>query len=146
MLKHVVVLTCTAIAVAACASGGALRKKDGFQFEYADYAGPPIESFTTFGLDGWNAISRDKLVVWDGVNKAYLLTVWDSCRDLQFAEHIAVTQTSRTVSTFEKVRVGDDICPIKEIRPIDVHQMKADRKAHADAAKTASPSSDANKP
>jgi hypothetical protein len=146
MSKHFMVLACAAIAITACASNGTLRKKDDFKPEYADYAGAPIESFTTFGLDGWSAVSRDKLVVWDGVNKAYLLTVWDSCRDLQFADRIAVTQSTRTISKFEKVLVGDDTCPIKEIRPIDVHQMKADRKAHADAAKAASPTSDANKP
>jgi hypothetical protein len=80
-------------------------------------------------------VSRNQLVVWDSINRAYLLTVWDSCRDLKFANTIAVTSTSRTVSKFEKVLVERDSCPIKEIRPIDVKQMKADRRAAAEAAK-----------
>jgi hypothetical protein len=126
----------TIAALAACASTG-MNRKDEPQFNYVDYAGEPIDDFTTFGLDSWSAVSRNQLVVWDSVNRAYLLTVWDSCRDLKFANTIAVTSTSRTVSKFEKVLVERDSCPIKEIRPIDVKQMKADRRAAAEAAKAA---------
>jgi hypothetical protein len=132
-------LTAAAITIAAltaCASSG-LNRKDEPQFKYVDYAGEPIDDFTTFGLDSWSAVSRTQLVVWDGVNRAYLLTVWDSCRDLKFANTIAVTSTSRTISKFEKVLVEGDSCPIQEIRPIDVKQLKADRRAAAEVAKAA---------
>jgi valine dehydrogenase (NAD+) len=43
--------------------------------------------------DGWSAVSKDQLVVWSGVNKAYLLTVTGYCPDLEFASRIAVTST-----------------------------------------------------
>jgi hypothetical protein len=132
-------LTAAAITIAAltaCASSG-LNRKDEPQFKYVDYAGEPIDDFTTFGLDSWSAVSRTQLVVWDGVNRAYLLTVWDSCRDLKFANTIAVTSTSRTVSKFEKVVAEGDSCPIQEIRPIDVKQLKADRRAAAEVTKAA---------
>jgi hypothetical protein len=36
---------------------------------------------------------------------------------------------STSVSRFDKVKVGRDTCPIREIRPIDVKQMKADAAA-----------------
>jgi hypothetical protein len=137
MSKQIIVAACAAIAVAACASDGSLRKNNDSKLEYADYAGEPIESFTSFGLDGWNAVSRNKLVVEDGVSKAYLITVWDSCRDLQFADAIAISSTTRTVTKMDKVLVAGESCPITEIRPIDVKHMKADRRAQAEAAKAA---------
>jgi hypothetical protein len=126
-----------AAALAACASGPLVKSKDDTKIEYADYAGESIDRFTTFGLDGWSPVADNKLVVWDGVNKAYLITVWDSCRDLKFANAVSVTSTSRTVSKFEKVLVGGESCPIQEIRAIDVKQYKADRRAAAEAAKAA---------
>jgi Family of unknown function (DUF6491) len=119
----------TASLLAGCASGLARLGDDGFQLRYADYAHEPVERFTTFRLDGWTPVSRDSLVVWNGPNEAYLLKVWNTCRDLQFADRIGITETARSVSRFEKVRVGRDSCPIEEIRRIDVRQYKADRDA-----------------
>jgi hypothetical protein len=104
----------------ACASGPKLN--------YAEYAGEPVKSFYMSNFDGWSAVSKDQLVVWSGMNKAYLLTVTGYCPDLQFAHAIAVTSTANTVDRFEKVIVGRDRCLISEIRPIDTKQMKEDRK------------------
>jgi hypothetical protein len=85
-------------------------------------------------------VARDSLVVWNGANEAWLLKVWDSCHDLQFAEHVAITSTTRTISRFEQVRVGRERCPISEIRPVDLKRMKADRAAAAAAAQPAAAS------
>jgi hypothetical protein len=98
------------------------------RLDYTDYAGEPVKSFYMSDFDGWSSVSKDQLVVWAGMNKAYLLTVTGYCPDLQFANTIAVTSTGNTVDKFEKVIVGRDRCLIREIRPIDVKQMKADRK------------------
>lgn len=98
------------------------------QLDYTDYAGEPVKSFYMSDFNGWNAISKDQVVVWSGLNKAYLLSIAGYCPDLQFAHSIAVTSTGNTVDKFEKVLVGRDKCLIREIRPIDVKQMKADRK------------------
>jgi hypothetical protein len=106
--------------LAGCASGPKLN--------YTEYAGEPVKSFYMSDFDGWSAVSRDQLVVHAGMNKSYLLTVTGYCPDLEFANAIAVTSTANTVDKFEKVLVGRDRCLINEIRPIDVKQMKADRK------------------
>jgi hypothetical protein len=98
------------------------------QLDYTDYAGEPVKSFYMSDFNGWNAISKDQVVVWSGMNKAYLLSIAGYCPDLQFAHSIAITSTANTVDRFEKVLVGRDRCLIREIRPIDVKQMKADRK------------------
>jgi hypothetical protein len=90
-------------------------------------------------FDGWSAVSKDQLVVWSGMNKAYLLTVTGYCPDLQFANAIAVTSTGNTVDRFEKVIVGRDRCLINEIRPLDTKQLKADRKLLRDQMKKPAP-------
>jgi hypothetical protein len=118
------ILTSLAVVAAALLTGCATGPK----LNYSEYAGEPVKSFYMSNFDGWSAVSRDQVVVWAGMNKAYLLTVTGYCPDLQFANTIAVTSTANTVDKFEKVIVGRDRCLIREIRPLDVKQMKEDRK------------------
>lgn len=107
---------------------------------YADYAGPVIDDFHYFRFDGWEVVSRNELVLWTGLQEAYLLKVWDTCPDLEFAFHVGVTSSFNRVTHFDKVRVGRERCPISEIRRIDVARMKADRaKARGQAAAPAAP-------
>lgn len=130
------ILTCLLAAVsllAGCASTIQRIAGGGFETRYVDYAGAPVERFTAYNLDGWTPVSRTQVVVWNGPNEAYLLKVWDTCRDLQYAEGIGISSISRTISRFEKLHVGRDTCPIEEIRPLDVKHLKADRAAAADA-------------
>jgi Family of unknown function (DUF6491) len=112
-----------------CATGIARLHGDAVQQRYSDYAGNPVESFTSYNINGWEPLARNKLLVWTGVSQAYLLTVWDTCRDLQFADRIGVTSTGHSISHFEKVIVGSEHCPISEIRPVDIKQMRAERAA-----------------
>lgn len=127
-MKQLVMLVLTALLVAGCASG--LRRNTGEEaVVYFDYAGEPVRGFTSFRLQSWQPLSRNQLILWAGVNEAYLVTVWDSCPDLQFANAIRVTSTVNQITTFDHVHVGRDRCPIRQIRPIDVRQMKADRAA-----------------
>jgi hypothetical protein len=109
------------------------------KLDYTDYAGEPVKSFYMSNFDGWSAVSKDQLVVWSGMNKAYLLTVTGYCPDLQFANAIAVTSTGNTVDRFEKVIVGRDRCLINEIRPLDTKQLKADRKLLREQMKKPAP-------
>ena len=104
--------------------------KTGPQLDYTDYAGEPVKSFylNGSGADGWHAVSKTQVVVWAGMNKAYLLDIAGYCPDLQFAQTIGLTSHGNTVDKFEKVLVGRDRCLIKQIRPIDTKQMKEDRK------------------
>jgi hypothetical protein len=120
MKKSLFVSALVAASLAGCATGP--------QLNYAEYAGEPVKSFYLGNFDGWNAISRDQLVVWSSFNKAYLLKIAGYCPDLQFANAIAITSTGSTVDKFEKVIVGRDRCLINEIRPLDTKQMKEDRK------------------
>jgi len=109
------------------------------KLDYTDYAGEAVKSFYMSHFDGWTSVSKDQLVVWSGFNKAYLLRVNGYCPDLEFANAIAVTSTGNTVDRFEKVIVGREKCFISEIRPLDVKQLKADRKLLRDQMKKPAP-------
>jgi hypothetical protein len=124
-------LAVSAVLLAGCATGPKL--------DYSDYAGEPVKSFYMSTFDGWTVVSRDQLVIWSGLNKAYLLTVTGYCPDLQFANAIAVTSTGNTVDRFEKVIVGRDRCIINEIRPLDTKQIKEDRKLLREQMKVSPP-------
>jgi hypothetical protein len=50
-----------------------------------------------------------------------------------FAQGVRVTQTGRSISRFDKVMVGRDSCPIRQIQPVDIKQMRSDRKAAKEA-------------
>jgi hypothetical protein len=136
MRYSLVVLVVAAASLAGCAS--TLAKLNGPKLDYTEYAGEPVKSFYMNDFDGWTAVSKDQIVVWSGINKAYLIKVTGYCPDLQFANAIAVTSTANTVDKFEKVIVGRDRCFINEIRPIDTKQMKADRKLLREQEKQAS--------
>ena len=123
--------------LAACATSMPKRTADTLQ--YADYAGAPIESFHIVNLDGWQSVGRYQLLVWNGPSEAYLITVWKSCRNLQFANVVNISSTSREVSRLEQVTVDDMKCPIDEIRPVDVAKLRADRRAREEAAPAPAP-------
>src|SRR5258705_142135 len=73
--------------LAACASGIPLHQSDQqVRDRYNAYAGEPIDHLTWLGrYDGWEPIGRYELVVFTGVNDAYLLKVMPPCENLQFA-------------------------------------------------------------
>lgn len=96
---------------------------------YLPYAGDPVDQFTAFRIDGWTAVSRTQLVVWARFDEAYLLTVWDTCRDLMWSNTIRIDHNGPTVTKFDAVLVGDERCQITQIRPVDIRQMRADERA-----------------
>ncbi len=118
-----------ALTLAACAGMGKRESDERTLARYMDAAGEPIEQFSYLGrFDGWRALGRDKVVVWTGINDAYLLTVQTPCTELPFAQTIALTTTTNTVSRgFDSVRFGpnpNQQCRISEIRPIDYRKVR----------------------
>lgn len=130
-MQRAFILVLMAALVAGCA--GSLKRSDTEETlaQYMGYAGEPVQGFMAMRIQSWQPLARDKLILWTGINEAYLLTVWDNCTDLMFANVIGVTQSGSQVTSFDKVRVGRDRCPIRQIRPLNIKQMKADRAADA---------------
>ncbi|HZF14999.1 MAG TPA: DUF6491 family protein [Steroidobacteraceae bacterium] len=124
-------LLLSAIALTACAASGAPRQEsvDKELSRYQPYVGAPITEFSTMkGINGWNSAGREHLVVFLGVDEAYLLTVAAPCMNLDFTNHVGFkTRTPSMLTRFDNVEVGDrERCPITEIRPIDYQRMKAE--------------------
>lgn len=112
----------------ACASDGPTRLpgRDEAQ-DYVVYAGEPVSGFSSRSIDDWTSVSETQLVVWTGVNQAWLLTVRGQCRELRRATRIGVSSTAGRVTRFDRILVDGVPCLIDEIRPVDVRQLKADR-------------------
>jgi hypothetical protein len=104
---------------------------------YEAYAGPPLESFNWLGhFDSWEALGKDRLVVYTTPRDAYLLKIAPPC-DLRFVLYkVGITSTHATVyKGLDSIVVDNALaggpwqCPIEEIRPVDVHRMKADMRS-----------------
>jgi len=122
------------VALMGACSAPPRKQADGRELErYMTYAGEPVAGFSLLGgLDNWQSLSRDKVVVWTRPNEAYLLTVQMPCADLSFAQRIAVTSTGSTVSKgLDFVKVREQKCTIAEIRPLDYRRMQEDRRQKA---------------
>ena len=99
---------------------------------YLQYAGEPVSSISYLGrYDSWRPLGRDHLVIWTGVNEAYLLSISGPCNDLPFVNRIAIKTRGSTLGRGDSVIVGrGQRCLITQLRPIDYRQMKQDaRKA-----------------
>ena len=134
-MKSMLALALTAVVATGCAASG-LTKSRGDQVlaRYEPYIGEPIKSFTAFRQDSWQPISRNQLILWTGMNDAYLLTVANNCPDLMFSNSVSVTSTGSSISTFEHVKVRRDRCLIQKIQPIDIRAYRRDREESAKAS------------
>jgi hypothetical protein len=122
------VLLIAALTTVAC-SGIPRRDRDVSELDrYLQYAGPPVDRITYLGhYDNWQSVGPYQIVLWTGINDAYLITVQSPCENLRFAQRIGVTRTGSTIySRFDSVLVKHWRCPISEIRPINYLKMRQD--------------------
>ena len=127
MKKFPSIVLATAALASACASNSGLSRSEEKLTQYEPYVGEPVSSFVAFRPQSWEPISRTQLVLWTGMNDAYLLTVANNCPSMMFANTVSVTSTTSSISTLDHVIVKGDRCPITEIQPIDVRRMRDDR-------------------
>lgn len=130
-MNRAAIAVVAALFLSACA-GIPKRTSDKEDLErYRQYAGEPVSSVSFLGrYDGWRPLSRDNLVIWTGINDAYLLTVAGPCHDLPFVNRIAIKSRGPTLDRGDSVIVGrNQRCLITEIRPIDYRKMKQDARA-----------------
>ena len=131
---NALVLMAAALITAGC-SGIPRRVRDQETLDrYLRYAAPPVDHITYLGhYDNWQSVSPYQIVLWTGINDAYLITVRPPCENLQFANRIGIAQTANTISSrFDAILVKGWRCQIGEIRPIDYLRMRRDlREEHA---------------
>jgi hypothetical protein len=128
-MKNMLALALAAMVAGGCASGLARSSGDRVLARYEPYIGEPIRGFTAFRPQSWQPVSRNELILWTGINDAYLLTVSNTCPELMFADSVRVTSTGSQISTFEQVQVRGDRCPIQKIQPIDIRAWRKARDA-----------------
>lgn len=133
-MKRLLALALAVAMTSACAQG--LQRNRDPLAKYDGYIGEPIDRFTAFRLDSWQLVDKDQIILWTGINDAYLVKIDGFCPDLAFAHTIRVNNTGSQVTTFDSIQVRRDRCRIRQINPINVKQMKADRKADQESQKT----------
>lgn len=102
---------------------------------YLQYAGAPVEQVHYFRIDGFEYLAPDKLALWFGVNKMYLLTVQTPCLNLSLANAIGLSSGQTLHANFDAVKFDHQSCRILKIQPVNELKMKQDAaKARAAAA------------
>ncbi len=117
-----------------CASPGTQLNNEAKLGLYRAYAGEPAGSFRYFGrLNGWTPLGDEALAVWTRPSEAYLLELFGSCQDLDFAPAIRISNQASTVyAGFDSVTpagagaigMRNIPCRIKTIRPLQVKALK----------------------
>ncbi len=105
------------------------------------FASAPKSSVPFARSYDFEPLGRHNLLLYESMNRAYLVEIEDFCPDLPTAMAIGVdNKTSSLSAKFDALRIGGRSCRILEIRPVDVKAMKAAQKAAREAAKAAKPS------
>lgn len=123
-------------AIAGCSTSAEYRaRQDARLAEYEAHAGKPVKTIRLYtGLDRWDALAPDKLAIFIGVNRAYLLTLRAHCSGLEFQQQIGISSTNDVIDVrFDKVYFEHQVCFLAEIRPIDYKAMKRERLARSKA-------------
>lgn len=129
------VLMLLVLMLGACAHAERARERDAQALEeFERYAGEPIRRIHHFStVDRWRSFNDRQLVIWIGVNRAYLLTLKDPCFDLHRQMAIRVTGSNGFIdANFDRVEFEQQRCRIGEIREIDEKARKAARRAAKD--------------
>lgn len=121
-----------ALALAACTSSAAFRERQDAELaRFEKHAGNPVERIHAYmGVDHWQSLAPDKLVIWTGVNRAFLLTLRGPCSGLEFQQAIGISSSNNVIDRrFDKVQFEHRNCYIAVIRPVDYKAMKQERRA-----------------
>lgn len=115
------------LAAAAQADTRATEEKNLARFE--QFAGAPVESFDMWHMYQWQSLGPDRLAVWSGVNKVWLLKVSQPCIRLEDVNAISITSQMehKVTARFDYVNFAAQHCQIQEIRPVDYLAMRKAR-------------------
>lgn len=138
--KRSSMLVLAAVLLAACSSVPYAQRLQQRQQAYSAAAGAPVRSFRLVlgaSIYSWEPLSDTQLVVYTLPTRAFLLDVWP-CNNLTFTNGIGLTSFANEVQTgFDKVLTGRGYipCMIKQIRPVDLAQLKLEKEAqrHVDS-------------
>lgn len=126
-----------AFALSACSTSAGYRDRENAELaRFERHAGTPVEQINTYsGLDRWQSLAPDKLAIWVGVNRVFLLSLRAPCSGLEFQQALAISSTNNIIDRrFDKVQVDGLACFISEIRPVDYRALKQEERASRQAS------------
>ncbi|GAB2588013.1 hypothetical protein ISP15_07140 [Dyella jejuensis] len=128
---HVLTAALLGLYLAACSSIPYGQRLQVRQQQYNAAAGASVQGFRLIlgNIYSWEPLSDTQLVVYTLPTRAYLLDVWP-CSNLTFTNGIGLTSFAGQVQTgFDKVMVGRGFmpCMIKQIRPVNLAQLKMEK-------------------
>lgn len=113
--------------LAGCATKGDLASREAEELAlYQQHAGAMVDRIQTFaGIDRWHRIDDRHVVVWTGVNRAWLLELRVVCPGLAFQDRIRVSSNDGVVTRrFDAIEFRHERCPIETIRPVDYKALR----------------------
>lgn len=116
--------------LAGCAAKGELVSREAAELAlYQQHAGAAVDRIQTFsGIDRWHRIDDRHVVVWTGVNRAWLLELRVACPGLAFQDVIRVSSSNGVVARrFDAIEFRHEKCPIETIRPVDYKALRQRR-------------------
>ncbi|MBL8298168.1 MAG: hypothetical protein JNN30_07475 [Rhodanobacteraceae bacterium] len=124
------VATAAVLAVATAAPVQAMTDSERERLaEYERFAGEPVKDMPFWRLQSYESLGNEALVVWTGVNKAWLIKVLPPCTDLPWAKAVGLSSSNHRVSAkFDHVVAGGDHCQIATIQPVDEKSLRAARR------------------
>lgn len=92
----------------------------------SQFAGAPEQRVMFVQYEGFEPVNERSLILFETVNRAYLVDIEESCWNLPYVQGIIVNHSGNTLSTaFDSITIGDRTCRITAIRPLDVKALKA---------------------
>jgi hypothetical protein len=104
----------------------------------SQFAGEPRSSVSFMRHYDFEPLGQHSLLLYESINRAYLLEIEDFCPELTSALSIGIDNKTSTLSAkFDSVKVRGRSCRILEIRPVDGKAMKAAQKQAREAEQAA---------
>lgn len=104
----------------ASATRGAAKPK----LDYREYTTGVALSADFSRLDDWDSPDPEHVVLWSTPNRAYLLTLFGPCYELNGAPTIALTGRSFVRADADAVLVRGERCRIQRIEQLDTRRLK----------------------
>ncbi|MED5523189.1 DUF6491 family protein [Gallaecimonas pentaromativorans] len=110
-----------ALLLSACAT------KPAEPVDWQQYTSSEEQQIRSLSLSRFEIASRDQVIVWDGINKAYLLTTTTGCFLDSTLPALAFSRGNALIRVrSDAVLYGGQRCTIKRIQGLDVLKMRQD--------------------
>jgi hypothetical protein len=95
--------------------------------DYRDYVVGGAMAFDFNRVDNWDSPNPGEVVVWNGPNEAYLLSLFEPCFGLDHAATILLSSHGSVRAGSDAVIVNGERCRIQRIDRLDARRLKADQ-------------------